>query len=154
MIEGAHIWGERVDKMAETETTGTVLILSKHKPLRDSLQSLVVTAPQVGTVHIADDVLSALRAITLHRPDLVLIVDDLRREGVSMVLRWIKTEGSCSRSLVLTEDGERRQRALTLGADAVLLKGFPAPRLLQAIERLVTEQHNSDGSELPGLDGV
>jgi DNA-binding NarL/FixJ family response regulator len=154
VIEGAQVWGERVNEMVEMETTGTVLIVSKHRPLRDSLQSLLVTAPQVRALHVADDVLSALRVITLHRPDLVLIVDDLRREGASMVLRWIKAEGSCSRSLVLTEDGERQQRALTLGADAALLKGFPAAKLLRVIERLVTEPHNSDGSELSGMDDV
>jgi CheY-like chemotaxis protein len=148
--EQTRVWGKCVDEMARTRTNGAVLILSKRGPLCDSLQSFLATASWIEGVYVADTVQSALQAVTLHRPALVLIAEDLPAGGISTVLQWIEAEGSCSRSLVLAEDGERRQRALTLGADAALLKGFPAAKLLRVIERLVTTPHNPDGLRIPG----
>jgi DNA-binding NarL/FixJ family response regulator len=86
--------------------------------------------------------------VTLYRPALVLIVDDLPADSVPMVLSWIRSEGSHSRTIVLTEDGERRRRALASGADAALLKGFLAPRLFQVIESLAHTSHSPGGSRL------
>jgi DNA-binding NarL/FixJ family response regulator len=99
---------------------------------------------------MAEDLLSASRMVTQYRPALVIVVDDLPADGVSMVLKGIQSEGSFCRSLVLAEDSQQRQEALTLGADAALLKGFPAAKLLRVIERLVTKSPKPDGSGVPG----
>jgi DNA-binding NarL/FixJ family response regulator len=98
--------------------------------------------------------LPALRAITLHRPALVLIVDDLPEDDVPMILSWIRSEGSHCRTLVLTESSERRWRALGLGADAALLTGFPAARLFRVVERLAHESTNPDKVELAGIGSI
>jgi len=146
VTEQIQIWRESVSQVAKKGMSGAVLILAKQGPLRDSLRSLLVAAPWIEAVHLSEDVLSAARMITLYKPALVLVADDLPADGVSMVLRWIKIEGSCSRALVLAEDSQQRQEALTLGADAALLKGFPAAGLFKIIERLVTRCGKSETS--------
>jgi DNA-binding NarL/FixJ family response regulator len=146
VTELRQIWGENVKPTAGKGMNSAVLILARQGPLRDSLRSFLAAAPWIEAVHLSEDVLSAVRMITLHRPALVLVADDLPADGVSMVLRWIKSEGSCSRSLVLAEDSQQRQEALTLGADAALLKGFPAAGLFKIIERLVTRPAKSEAS--------
>ena len=143
--------GGHVGEKARTEMSKEVLILSRRGPLCDSLQSVLATAPWVEAVHMAEDLLSALRMVTQYRLALVIIVDDLPADGISMVLKRIQSEGSYSRSLVLAEGSQQRQEALTLGADAALLKGFPAAKLLRVIERLVTRPLQPDGSEVPGM---
>lgn len=143
MTEQRQMWREHVKPTAGKGMSNAVLILAQQGPLRDSLRSLLAAAPWIEAVHLSEDVLSAARMITLYRPALVLVADDLPADGVSMVLRWIKSEGSCSRSLVLAEDSQQRQEALTLGADAALLKGFPAAGLFKVVERLVTRSAKS-----------
>lgn len=154
MIEQTQTWTERVDEKAQTRTDRAVLILSKQGPLRDSLRSLLATAPWIGAVHLAENLLSALRIVTLYRPALVLIVDDLPADSVPMILSWIKSEGSPSWTLILADNGEQRRRALALGADEALLKGFPAAKLFQVIERLVARPHQPDGSGLAGANPI
>jgi DNA-binding NarL/FixJ family response regulator len=151
VTEQRQIWGEHVKPTVEKRINSAVLILAKQGPLRDSLRSLLAAAPWIEAVHLSEDVLSAARMITLYRPALVLVADDLPADGVSMVLRWIKVEGSCGRSLVLAEDSQRRQEALTLGADAALLKGFPAAGLFKIVETLVTKSAKSEASRAWGL---
>jgi DNA-binding NarL/FixJ family response regulator len=143
--------GEHVGEKVRTEMSKEVLILSRRGPLCDSLQSVLVTVPWVEAVHMAEDLLSALRMVTQYRLALVIIVDDLPADGISIVLKRIRSEGASSRSLVLAKDSQQRQEALTLGADAALLRGFPAAKLLRVIERLVTKSPRPDGSDVPGM---
>ncbi len=149
VTEQTRIWGERVERVAEKPMGREVLILARRGPVRDSLRSLLETAPWIEAVRVVEDTLSAFIMVTLHRPALVIVVDDLPADGLSALLRWIKTEGSYSRFLVLAEDSRQREQALSLGADTALLKGFPAADLFRVIEKLVTRPYEPDGSRLP-----
>lgn len=116
------------------------LIVAKPGPLRDSLQSFLLTLPQIETASLADDAPSALRAVTEHSPALVLVDANLPEGEALVALRQIKAESSQSRILVLADDIQQQQDAAAAGADAVFVIGFPAASLLESIERLLSEQ--------------
>jgi len=73
-----------------------------------------------------------------HSPALVVVDVAWPGDGVSTMLRQIKDKEPRSRCLVLTEDRQQQQEAIDAGADVALIKGFPAARLFDIIEMLVT----------------
>lgn len=149
MVEHTWGWGRTVENTCDRQKGREVLILAQRGPLRTSLQSLLLAAPWLETVSLAQDVLPALQIIAQHRPALVIVLDALPG-GVEAVLRWIRTEGSHSRSLVLVRDSEQRRDALEHGADMALLRGFPAARLYQVIEQMVVQRDEAGTLEKNG----
>ena len=113
------------------------LIIAKPGPLRDSLKVFLLTLPQIATVHLADDVSSALRAVTEYNPALVLIDANGFNETIWTALRRIKAKRPQSQSLVLVDDIHQQEDAVAAGADTVLIKGCPATKLFKTVERLL-----------------
>jgi DNA-binding NarL/FixJ family response regulator len=95
--------------------------------------------PTVGTVFQAKDVASAKSVLEEHRPPLVLLESGLYG-GISSLLSWIKSEANGCRCLVLADDVRQQREAWAAGADAAVLKGFPAAKLLQVIERMLSHE--------------
>lgn len=123
-----------------TKGSTMVMILAEPGPLRDSLRAFLLTSPQIEAVDLVDDAPSALGVVIEHRPALVLVDAGLSDNGDLTALRQIKTEGFQSRCLVLADDIQQKQRAEAAGADVALLKGFPAAKLFEIVERLLPEQ--------------
>ncbi len=142
-------WENRVENITGRPGGREVLILAAQGALRASLRSLLLAAPWLGTVAVAEDVPSVLPMVVLRRPALVIILDSLPGE-VEAVLRWTRRKGSRCRSLVLVQDSAQRKEALELGADMALLRGFPAAELYQIIEQLVLDL---DGPRVQDTDG-
>ena len=109
-------------------------------PLRHVLYTLLLAMPQVKSVAQTDDATSTLQAITEHHPVLVLLDASLPGNGTITVVKKIKADGFLSRCLVLADNKEQQQTLLAAGADGALLKGFPAAKLLEIIEQLVSGQ--------------
>jgi DNA-binding NarL/FixJ family response regulator len=113
------------------------LIVARPGPLRNSLQALMTTMPQIEVLAETSDPSALLRMGAEIQPDIVLLDADLPEDQVWATLRQIK-EGWCqTRSIVLVEDSQQQQRAQAAGADAALIKGYPAAKLIAAVEGLL-----------------
>ena len=117
-----------------------VLIVARPGALRNSLRALLTTTPETGLVHQAKDGQSALRMVEGRCPDLVLIDLDLSRDDVPTVLARIKSVCPQSRCLVLADHTDQQLGIEFAGADVVVLKGFPAWKLVTTIKKLLSEE--------------
>ena len=114
------------------------LIVAKPGPLRNSLQALMTTMPQIEILAETSDPSTLLRMGAEMQPDVVLLDADSPEEQVWAALRQIKEEWSQTRSVVLVEDSQQQQEVLAAGADVALIKGYPAAKLIAAIEGLLS----------------
>jgi DNA-binding NarL/FixJ family response regulator len=114
------------------------LIVARPGPLRNSLQALMTTMPQIEILAETSDPSALLRMGTGIQPDVVLLDASLPEEQVWPALRQIKEEWSQTRSIVLVEDSQQQQRGQAAGADVALLKGYPAAKLIATIEGLLS----------------
>ena len=131
--------------MEQTATKPTLaLIATRPGPLQNGLVALMTTMPQVNAVIVAEEAASALRMIADHLPTLVLLEMALPGEGTGTLLKQIKATWPLTRCIVLANDVPQQQEAEAAGADVVLLKGFPAARLIAAIERLLSDEEEGD----------
>lgn len=117
----------------------SALIVVGPGPLRDGLQALVNTVPQIHTVEVVGDVPSALKADLAFRPGLVLLEGDLADGEISLTVRRARMRWPGARTIVLAGSVRQQQQAEAAGADVVLLEGFPACRLVSAIARLLPQ---------------
>lgn len=120
-----------------TKNPTLALIVGKPSPLRDSLAALLTTIPRIGSVRQADDAPSALRMITERHLGVVLLDAYLAGDKNWTALRKIKAKSPRIPCIVLADSDQQQREAKAAGADAALLKGFPAPRLVATIERLL-----------------
>jgi len=128
----------------------SALIAAQPGPLWNVLQALLLAMPQVETVHQAEDAASTLRAAEAHRPGLVLLDASLPDEGATTVVRTLKEGGHPIHSLVLADNVRQQQQILEAGADVVVLKGYPAARLYEVMEALVTAPQVQSKTDRPG----
>jgi DNA-binding NarL/FixJ family response regulator len=110
------------------------LIVARPGPLRNSLQSLMTTMPQIEILAETSDPSALLRLGARIQPDVVLLDASLPGKEVGAALRQIKEEWSRTRSIVLVEDSQQQQEIEAAGADVALLKGYPAAKLIATIE--------------------
>jgi DNA-binding NarL/FixJ family response regulator len=118
----------------------SALIAAQPGPLRDALQTLLGMMPQIEIVYRVSDASSMRETVVEHRPALVLLDTNLSEEKVSRVVRMIKADGVGSQCLVLADNVQQQQLAESAGADAALVKGFPAARLYEVIGALMAKQ--------------
>ena len=116
------------------------LIVTGPGSLQNGLVALITTMPQIHAVLVAEEATVALRMIANHRPALVLLDMILPRNGAGTVLKEIKTRWPSTRCIALADDVQQQQEAEAAGADVVLIKGYPAARLIAAIEGLLSQE--------------
>ena len=128
-------WGGEHHRPEEVkvEERMMTLLVAKPGPLRDALQSLISTMPDLVMPLTADTGLLALRMIRESQPLLVVVGGGLPDEEVLELLRQIKDEWPETACLVLSESVQQRRLALAAGADSVLPAGLPAGRIFSAI---------------------
>lgn len=122
----------------------SALIVARPGPLRDGLQALMNAIPQIEVVDEADGISSALNTNFEHYPALVLLDSGLVGGEIWMTIRRAKARWPQARCIVLADDVWEHQEAEAAGADAVLLKGFPAARLAATIVRLLPRQRKQE----------
>lgn len=113
-----------------------VLILTNHGILQNGLLALLTTIPQISTVLVAEDVDSGLRMLQDHRPRLLLLDMELPEDGAQAILKLIKSQSLCIRTIALVDSVLQREKAESLGANGVLFKGFSAATIISAIEEI------------------
>ena len=113
-----------------------VVIVAESSRLREGLEMMVDSFPALETVAIADESPAALEAIRSEQPDTVILDADLLNEGTADWVAAIKQEWNGVRCVVVAERLAQFQPLLDAGADKVLLRGFTAAELFNAISRL------------------
>lgn len=116
----------------------SALIVSGPGSLQSGLVALMTAIPQADIIGKVDDASLALEMVSEHRPGLVLLDTDLPGDEEWRVLRQIKARWPETRCVILADDVEQQRQAEALGADVVLLKGFPPAKLAETIERLLS----------------
>jgi DNA-binding NarL/FixJ family response regulator len=93
--------------------------------------------PQIEVLAETSDPSALLRMGAEIQPHVVLLDASLPEEQICAALRQIKEEWSQTRSIVLVESSQQQQDVQAAGADVALLKGYPAAKLIAAIEGLL-----------------
>ena len=131
-------------KTRERMTNQTqALIVTHRESLQNGLQALVMSIPKVDIIGQVDDGSQAMAIIQEHHPDMVLLDTHLPNGEEWQILEQIKTLWPEIRCIVLADDVQQQQEATTLGADIVLLKGFPPAKLAETIEAVVVTGDSS-----------
>jgi len=112
-----------------------IVVVDDHPIVRDGLRALFSTVPDVDVVGEAADAGAALREITLHRPD-VLLLDVHMPGGTGLeVLPRLRQASPETHVLLLTmdDDAETALEAVQLGADGYLVKGASQDEMMRAV---------------------
>ena len=120
------------------------LLIDQPGPLRDGLEILLRAVSQIEKVNRANDIPSALAVDLDHLPILIVIVMNAADNKLSTSLHQIKSKWPQARIVILVDDEEQAQRLQGTCCDLVLIKGYPAPNLITAIERLLSQETGGD----------
>ncbi|MGD2103925.1 MAG: response regulator [Anaerolineae bacterium] len=115
------------------------LIVVRAGPLRDGIEALLASVPQVQIVGKAGSASRALRMVAQHSLDLLVVDVGLPGNRIWQLLRACSGGHKGIRCIALADNDEQGQVAKGAGADAVLLKGFAADRLAETVERLLKD---------------
>ncbi len=112
------------------------LIVAQPGHLRNSLQTLLTTLPEIEIIAEMRDMSTLLRMGPSLRPDLVLIEANANN-CLTAVVQQIKQEWLNTRCVVLVDSGSQMETAVAAGADLILFKGCRAAELINQIEALL-----------------
>ena len=126
--------------------TVSVLIVDDHAVVRQGLQALLTSRPEVRVVGEAADGSQAVQLAQSLRPDVILL--DLlmpEMDGVA-VMQQVRQLGLDSKILILSSslEDERVLAAVRAGADGYILKASRVGELVQAIVRVMQGQRVLD----------
>jgi DNA-binding response OmpR family regulator len=135
------------------ESSQVILIIAAPGNLQAGLQVLLGQLAGVEILVVADGK-SALGAVKRHSPSLVILDSDIDDHMRQMVFGQIKSQhpGICCLSLVNHVD--ERDEVLISGADAAIVKGYPAARLLNVIKGLLADGDMTDTKPSVGRSRV
>ena len=111
------------------------MVISSPGTLQNGLLALMTTISQISSVLVAEDVDSALRLTQNHQPALIIL--DVSLLKVQDVIKQIKTQWPQIHLIVLEDDLTLGKDLEILGADRVLIKGFPPQKLVEVIEEFI-----------------
>jgi len=131
----------------------TILILAMPGDLQTSLQVLLSLLSDVAVLVTAESS-SALQAIERYAPVLVIMDFALPGEDLPMIVNFIKTCRPTIPCLVLVDDEQECQNAQCTDADLVLVKGYPAAKLLADIEGLLSQRDPDNQIESTSLEEI
>ncbi len=121
-----------------TEKKAHTLVVSNSGSLQNGLQALLTTIPQISPVLAEEDLSSVLRLVENHQPALAIL--DLSVPEVKDVIQQIKELCPQIHLIVLVNNVKGQKDAEELGADSVLLKGFPAHKLVDIVEKFIGQR--------------
>ncbi|MEE8567888.1 MAG: hypothetical protein V3S81_04705 [Anaerolineales bacterium] len=119
------------------EPLNIALIVASPGPLRNSLQTLMTTVPQIEVVAEIKELSTMFRLGSKVKPDLVLVEADLEGAELQNELRTLQKAYPQAQCIVLVENDEQRYAAESTGVDVVIFKGFRVAKLMKIIEGLL-----------------
>lgn len=118
--------------------TKLALIVAKPGHLWDGVQSLLRTLPEIEIIAEIKFPSVLLRMGSEMQPDLILLDASLFGENIVKAITKISEEWPHTQCVVLVEDSKHHQAVCDAGADLVVQQGFPATKLVAAIEELLS----------------
>ena len=116
-----------------------MLIVALPGDLQIGLQALLTVLHDVEVLVAAEGAL-ALEVIERHGPSLVILDHDLPGNAALLAANEIKARWPDIRCLVLVNGEQERRRMQKTDVDLVLIKGYPAAKLIAAIEGLLSQE--------------
>lgn len=120
------------------EHTKLALMVAKPGHLWDGVQSLLRTLPEIEIIAEIKSPSVLFKMGSEMQPDLILLDAGLFGENICEAITKISGEWSHTQCVVLLEDSQHHQAVYDAGADLVVPKGFPASKLVAAIEELLS----------------
>lgn len=111
------------------------MVLSNTGSLQNGISGLLTTIPRISPVLAEAELGTALRLVENHQPALA-ILDVSMPEGKA-VIRQIKEACPQIKLIVLVNNVKDQKDIEELNVDGVLLKGFPAQKLIDLVEKLI-----------------
>ena len=121
-----------------SEQTKLALIVAKPGHLWDGVQSLLRTLPEIEIIAEIKCPAVLLKMSSEMQPDLILLDASLLGEEIWKAITKINEEWSHTQCVVLVEDNQHHRALYDAGADLVVPQGFPATKLVAAIEELLS----------------
>lgn len=115
------------------------LVIAQPGPLRNSLMTLLSTLSKIEIVAEANDFSMLNRISEDWQPDLIVLEACVQENGLPQAIQQINRIWSETRAIALVDTNDQHQKAEAAGADAVLMKGFRADRLVEIIEELLSD---------------
>ena len=122
-----------------SDTIKTVFIVADPGRIRDSLEALLQTIPQLELVSKAADGSAVHELVTEYNPDLILFAtsSSSSHERTAEILAYLR-DGPRTPCLVLTNSILQLEQAKAAGADDALLTGFPTNELFESVRSLLS----------------
>jgi DNA-binding NarL/FixJ family response regulator len=113
------------------------LVVARPGRLRDGWRALLLATGPIARVSLADDTSMAMCLAGALSPKLALVdMEAFGSEALALLVQ-IKAQHPTCRCVALTHDSWEPRRAQSAGADAALVKGFPAAGLFETIRQLL-----------------
>ncbi len=139
-------------KTAMTRKRALALIVSDAGSLQNGLSALLTTIPQISPVLAEDELSTALRLVENHQPALAIL--DISMPEIKEVVRQIKEACPQTNLIVLVNNVKEQKDVEGLGVDGVLLKGFPAQRLIDIVEELIDHRGSTSLNSIDREGGI
>ncbi len=137
----------RIDPAPHSRVTLRLVIADDNASVREGLREVISGEDDLALVGVAADGAEALRLITEHRPDLVILDNEMpRRSGLEVLRAEIAI-------VMFTLDDTIREAALGAGAAAILPKDTPIETLLAEVRRLARPSERTKGPRSVVLTG-
>lgn len=117
--------------------TQYVVLIVATGSLQQGLQALLTVLHDVQVL-VANDMSSALDIAEKHRLSLLILDHDMNGDDVQEKVEQIKTRWTDIHWIALVNDEQQRQQVQELEADIVLIKGFPADKLIRVIKEVLS----------------
>jgi len=128
-------------------STVSLLLVARPGRMRDGLQALLRTIPEIEIVGQVDCESQALALISQQQPNLVLLDSSLTLQEMLPTIMQIKGGYPRTRCIVLVENVQQQGVAREAGVDAALITGFSAEVLHATIDQVLMSASNSAESE-------
>jgi CheY-like chemotaxis protein len=125
----------RIEPAPRSRVTLRLVIADDNASVRDGLREVISGEDDLALVGVAADGAEALRVITEHRPDLVILDNEMPRRSGLDVLRTVHETMPEIAIVMFTLNDGIRDAALAAGAAAVLPKDTPIDTLLAEVRR-------------------
>ena len=128
-------------------STASLLLVARPSRMREGLQALLRTIPDIKIVGQADSESQALTLISQQQPALVLLDSSLVLKEILPVFVLVKSKYPRTRCIVLVENLQQQSAAREAGADASIITGFSVEVLHATIDQVLMSINNSSKSE-------
>src|SRR5918996_4045792 len=148
--------GESVPVIRPLSARRIRLVLADDQPLTlAGLDALFSRDGQFVVLQRCTSGREVVRTVSAHRPDIVLLDQDITPTGAVDVLRTLKAEGVSVRTILLADrpNGHQFKWAVQLGVYGVVFKTMDARRVVQCVREVLSGKRDLDlGHQATGDD--